>query len=71
MKDIQKPEPVFNNPIDRQSKENYEYLQKKCAKYIESLSGRMYSKIDDETYQASITLYHSFFHFVDKKELKF
>lgn len=71
MTDIIKSEPVFNNPIDRQSKENYEYLQKKCAKYIKSLNGRMYAKIDDEKYQASITLYHSFFEFVDKKDLKF
>ncbi len=31
----------------------------------------MYAKIDDEKYQASITLYHSFFEFVDKKDLKF
>lgn len=71
MTDMIKSEPAFDNPIDRQSKENYEYIQKKCAKYIESLNGRMYAKIDDEKYQASITLYHSFFEFVDKKDLKF
>lgn len=61
----------LNNPIDSQSKANYEYLLKKCTKYIEFSNGRMYANLDDEKYQAVITLYHPFFEFVDKQDLKF